>query len=273
VPSEYLTYGGAPVAEALAITQTRDYLRRHGFSRGYLERAREAIDEHSKRTFTFEPMNANYCDFCYAKLMGGEFDRLEDGRERCLRCTRTVLRTGDEFETILGEVKRNLETAFGITINTPLTARMVNANAIAARSGETFQPTPGVDARVLGFAEQSRAGYSLYIENGSPKLAAVATIAHELTHIWQYLNWDVREIERRYGARNRLAVYEGMSMWVQVQYLLFIKEFNDAERQQAYALQRTDEYGIGFRLFARRYPLAQDGDIGGDTPFRHPFPL
>jgi len=60
VPSEYLTYGGAPVAEALAITQTRDYLRRHGFSRGYLERAREAIDEHSKRTFTFEPMNANY---------------------------------------------------------------------------------------------------------------------------------------------------------------------------------------------------------------------
>ena len=271
--SEYLQYCGAREAAAIDVPGTLEYLRNRGLSDGYLQQAREAVEAFKHREFTFEPLNANYCDFCFAKLMGGEFDRLKDGRERCVRCTRTVLRTGDEFQELFAAVKRNVEKTFAIAINVPMVVRMVNAKEVARRSGERFEETPGVDARVLGFADKTRNGYSLYIENGSPKLAATATIAHEITHIWQFLNWDVRAIESRYGQRHRLAVYEGMATWAQVQYLLFIREFEDAERHEAYARQRTDEYGVGFRVFADRYPLTRSGQIDADTPFRHPFPL
>lgn len=184
-----------------------------------------------------------------------------------------MLRTSEDFQELFQSVKRNLETAFDITLNVPMIVRMVNAKEIARRTGETFEATPGVDARVLGFASQSREGYSLCVENGAPKLAAIATMAHELTHIWQYLNWDAGAIEHRYGARHRLAIYEGMSTWAQVQYLLFMREFDDAERHEAYALQRSDEYGVGFRLFIERYPLSRSGDVDEDSPFRHPLPL
>ncbi|WP_396657964.1 hypothetical protein [Microbacterium sp.] len=270
---DYLAFGGSPAAAAVDIAGSIEYLKANGFGNGYLERARGAVDAHRTRAFEFEPLNANYCDFCFAKLMGGEFDRLADGRERCMRCTRSVLRTGEDFELMFAEVKRNFEAAFQISINAALMVRMVNAKEIARRSRETFQPTPGVDARALGFAEQHAQGYSLFIENGSPRLAAISTTAHELAHIWQYLNWNVGRIEQRYGAHHRLAVYEGMAAWAQVQYLLHIQEFDGADRQESYVLQRTDEYGVGFRMFIERYPLSRDGDVDIDTPFRHPHPL
>ncbi|GAA3207826.1 hypothetical protein [Microbacterium terregens] len=271
--SEFLAYGGADAAHGVDVDGTLEYLRRNGFANGYLQRAREALETYEKRRFTFEPMNASYCDFCFMKLMGGEHDRLKDGRERCIRCSRTVLRTSDEFHEVFSSVRRNLETAFDISVTVAMRVRMVNAKEIARSSGERFEPTAGVDARVLGYAEKTAGGYSLFIENGSPKLAAISTIAHELTHIWQYRTWDVREIERRYGERHRLAVYEGMATWAQIQYLLFTREFEQADRQEAYAAQRTDDYGVGYRLFVERYPLARDGDIDADTPFRHAYPL
>ena len=269
----YLEFGGAAEAERIEATETLAYLRGLGFGGGYLEQARAAVDAARGRRFRFEPLNANYCDFCFAKLMGGEYDRLRDGRERCIRCSRTVVGSQERFIEVFLETRRNLEAAFGITLGVSMTVRMVNAREIARRTGEVFQPTPGVDARVLGFATATRSGYSLYIENGSPKLAAITTTAHELTHIWQYLNWRKPEIIARYGAAHQLAVYEGMATWAQVQYLLDIREYEYADRQEAYAEQRTDEYGAGFRAFRDRYPLDRLGAAERDSPFRNPIPL
>lgn len=269
----YLAFGGSPTGQRVQAAETLAYLRSLGFGGGYLEQARAAVDAAHERRFQFEPLNANYCDFCFAKLMGGEYDRLRDGRERCIRCSRTVVSSSERFVEVFLETRRNLETAFAITISAAMTVRMVNAREIARRTGETFQPTPGVDARVLGFATASRAGYSLYIENGSPKLAAITTIAHELTHIWQYRNWDDKEIGARYGAAHRLAVSEGMATWAQIQYLLDIREYEYADRQEAYAEQRTDEYGVGFRVFRDRYPLDRTGSVDRDSPFRGAIPL
>jgi len=33
------------------------------------------------------------------------------------------------------------------------------------------------------------------------------------------------------------------------------------------------EYGIGFRIFAKAYPLDEDFHPDADSPFRHPLPL
>jgi hypothetical protein len=271
--SKYLLFGGHAAANNLDVGQTLSYLRDHGFGNGELHQARVAMQEHEHVPFVFEPLNASYCDFCFVKLMGGEFDRLKDGRERCIRCSRTVVRTSDEFRETFEGVRRNMEAACNISLSVTMRVRMVNARQIARHTGERFDATPGVDARVLCFAKQSKDGYSLFIENGSPKLAAITTIAHELTHIWQYRNWNVTQIERLYGPQNRLIVYEGMATWVQVQYLLLIGETQHAARQEAYAAQRDDEYGVGFRMFVERYPLSRHAGDRVDTPFQHRHPL
>lgn len=114
---------------------------------------------------------------------------------------------------------------------------------------------------------------ALYIENGAPRMAAVTTIAHELTHVWQDMNWKHNDIETRYGTQNVLPVSEGMAVWAQIQYLLYVREFSYAQRQLAYALIRDDEYGLGFRIFLQRYPLSDDGQPGRDSPFLKPLPL
>ena len=115
-----------------------------------------------ERHFKFEPLNANYCDFCFSKLMGGEYDRLRDGRERCVRCARTVVATSAEFADVFTDTRRNLETAFGITTNVGIAVHMVNAREIARRTGEVFQPTPGVDApRCSDSPLASHGGYAL----------------------------------------------------------------------------------------------------------------
>lgn len=271
--SDYLKFGGAPQAAALDLDGALELLRGSGFGGGPLEQARRGITDSDRTPFVFEAIGANYCDFCYARLMGGEYDRLEDGRERCLRCSRTVVRSRDAFAELFTKTQHSLELAFEVSIDVSMQVHMVNAREIARRTGEKFEATPGVDARILGFATASDSGYSLHIENGSPALAAIATIAHELTHIWQFSHWPEGMVETRYGAANRLIVMEGMASWAQVQYLLSIKEFEFAERQEAHFDQRTDEYGAGFRLYREHYPLGRAGIVGGHTPFQRDYPL
>lgn len=271
--SDYLRYGGAAEAAALDLPGTLEFLRGAGFGGGPLEQARRGISASERTPFTFDAIGANYCDFCFARLMGGEYDRLDDGRERCVRCSHSVVRSREEFAEIFTTTQRMLELAFEIRIDVSMQVHMVNAREIARNTGERFEPTPGVDARVVGYATRSDSGYSLHIENGSPALAAISTIAHELTHIWQFSHWPDGMIETRYGADNSLIVAEGMASWAQIQYLLCIGELEFADRQEAYTAQRGDEYGAGFRLFRDRYPLSRSGMIGRRTPFQSDHPL
>lgn len=271
--SDYLRFGGEPQAGMLDVAGSLDFLQRAGFGEGALARARQRVVNDEREAFEFEPLGVNYCDFCFARLMGGEYDRLDDGRERCVRCSRTVVRTREEFAELFTTTRRLLELAFEVTIDVVMQVHMTNAREIARRTGESFVATPGVDARVLGFASRSDEGYTLHIENGAPMLAAMTTIAHELTHIWQFSHWEHGLIDQRYGAERRLIIAEGMATWAQVQYLLSIKEYEYGRRQEAYARQRDDEYGVGFRLFCERYPLNDAGMVGRSTPFTSEYPL
>ena len=87
-----------------------------------------------------------------------------------------------------------MEIFYGIKINSAIKVRMTDANSIARRFGQEFvSRLPGSgNGRTLAFAQRDSTGYSIYIENGSPKLAAMATIAHELTHIGQYIRTGMK---------------------------------------------------------------------------------
>lgn len=271
--NEYLKFGIKNLGATVDTQGALSFLRNAGFGGGQLEQARLGLEESQRQPISFREVGANFCDFCFARIMGGEFDRLEDGRERCIRCSSSVVRNRTEFAELFVSTRRQLELVFETTIDVAMQVNMVNAKEIARRTGESFEATPGVDARVLGFASVSDEGYTLNIENGSPALAAISTIAHELTHIWQFSTWQPGMVETRYGEQNRLIVAEGMATWAQIQYLYCIREFEFADRQEAYAAQRTDEYGVGFRLFRDRYQLGRNGVIGQTTPFQMNHPL
>ena len=265
----YLLYGYAGEPEAIDVNAALDYLTGLGFGANPLRDARNGrrIARYVEATFKPNKNNARYCDFCGDEIFGVEFETLADGRDRCISCSRTAVRTELEFKKIFDDVKRNMESFFGIKLNTGIRVEMVNSQKLHRRLKKTFVPTPYKDGRVLGVAIRDRNGFTLMIENGSPRLSAMLTIAHELTHIWQYVNWNDKTITRKYGRALRLEIYEGMAKWVEIQYAYLINEPSVAKREEIITAARGDEYGDGYIRYRANYPLSTGTVITGNTPF------
>ena len=270
----FLKFGYDEFDSCLDFSGVVEYLTQYGYDNSPLSQVRSGAElaEEYEKTYDPNKTGAHFCDFCGVELIGGEYEVLKDGRERCNRCSMTALRTGDEFKEIFKTVMRNMEVFYGIKLNVAIKVRMTDAKKIAKHFGETFVATPGFDGRTLGFAQKDSTGYSIYVENGSPKLAAMATIAHELTHIWQYQNWNDKEIIAKYGKHNRLEVYEGMAKWAEIQYLLYLNEIAYGKRQEITTRLRDDAYGKGFIKYAAKYPLAYSQEKR-KTPFEEIPPL
>ena len=168
----YLLYGGAEVPKQMDLKGTLEFLKGYGFDNGPLKQARKGKNAADliEKNFTPNKPGVHYCDFCGIELTGTEYDVLADGRERCTNCSRTAVRTVEEFERIYTEVKQNLESFFGAKITVPVKVQMVNAKKLHSRLGKTFIPTGKSDGRVVGVAIKSgRNDYALLLENGSPR--------------------------------------------------------------------------------------------------------
>jgi hypothetical protein len=273
--SRYLLFGYEQPDPKLNLKGTLYFLTAHGYNDNALEQARINSDVAARleAETDFDKPDAHFCDFCAVELSSCEYEVLADGRERCIQCAGSALKTVEQFTRIYGDALRNMETFFGIRINVAIKVRMADAKKIARLCGERFVPTPGFDGRILAFAQKARDGYTIYVENGAPKIAAVANIVHELTHIWQYINWNRAEIRSYYGKENELLVYEGMAKWTEIQYLLFLNEISYAKRQEIYTRRRADAYGRGFVTYAGQYPLVYGPGYRRSSPFKKGWPL
>jgi hypothetical protein len=167
-----------------------------------------------------------------------------------------------------------MEAVYHIRISVPVRVRMVDARTLAKVRNAVYQPTSGFDARAVGLAKMDKEGYSLYVENGSPRLSCMETTSHELTHIWQYINWNRSAMIKKYGNSTSLdVVYEGMAMWASIQYLYLMGETEYASQMERLTLQREDAYGEGFRLYCKKYPLSRSTAMPPYTPFHTDPPL
>ena len=265
----YLLYGYSSVPDTLEVNAALGYLTRLGFADNPLRDARKGrkVAKFVETTFKPNKKNARYCDFCGNEIYGVEYETLADGRDRCISCSRTAVRTEDEFRRLFEDVKRNFEAFFGVKINAPVRVEMVNSQKLHQRIKKALVPTKGKDNRVRGVAIKGKNGFTLMIENGSPRIRAMLTTAHELTHIWQYINWNDKKIARRYGKALRLQIYEGMAKWVEVQYAYLINEPSTAKREEIITMARTDDYGQGFIRYKAAYPLSTGTVLVHDTPF------
>lgn len=265
----YLLFGGEGELACIDPNGVLDYLSGMGLSNNPLKQAREGkkIAEYVQATFKPGKPDARYCDFCGAEIYGVEYETLADGRDRCLNCGRTAIKTEKEFREIFEDVKRNMESFYGIKINAGIKVKMVNSRTLHKKLGETFVPTSDYDGRILGVAIEDRNGFTIMVENGSPRLASMLTMAHELTHIWQYINWNRKAIIKKYGRKMRLEIYEGMAKWVEIQYAYLINEPAVAKREEIITSARSDEYGRGFLRYRANYPFSLGTVITKPTPF------
>lgn len=268
----FLLYGGQSQPESLDIPGTLAFLLENGFANGALKQAREGKDIAKILEASFVPNRpgSHYCDFCGAELVGAEYQVLADGRERCNACQRTAVKTAQEFETIYRTIVRNMEGFYGIRFSAPIRVQMVNSQKLHKKLGRSFIPTGNFDGRILGVAIKDGSGYSILVENGAPRISSTMTIAHELTHIWQYLNWNKKKVLNHYGPAQELEIYEGMAKWVEIQYAYLIGEPAAAKREEICARVRDDEYGRGFRRYVEKYPLSTGTHLEYATPFEKP---
>lgn len=264
----YLRYGSDDLAGTLQLTAVRELLMALGYGNSSLTQARKGKDvaEMVERSFVPNKKGSHYCDFCGCELNGVEYDILSDGRERCTDCSRTAVKDVDQFVALHDAVLRNMKMFFGVHINAKVHVQMVNSKKLHKKLGKSFIPTGKADGRILGVAIKDGNGYSILVENGAPKLQSTMTMVHEMTHIWQYLNWNAKQISKTYGDKE-LEVYEGMAKWVEIQYAYLLGETATAKREELITRNRNDPYGMGFVKYAEKYPLAIGKDSAGELPF------
>ena len=268
----YLLYGAEALAENVDVAGVLELLMGLGYGNSALTQARRGMDVAGmiERSFVPNQAGVHYCDFCGCELTGLEYDILGDGRERCTNCSRTAVKSLEEFKALHDAVLRNMQAFFGVKINASVHVQMVNSRKIHKKLGKSFVPTGNQDGRVLGVAIRSRDGYSILVENGAPRMQATLTMVHEMTHIWQYLNWNDKDILNRYGQEQNAEKYEGMAKWVEIQYAYLLGEVATGKREELITYHRDDVYGKGFIKYAGKYPLSIGPLSGKGTPFDDP---
>ena len=273
----FLKFGFDDIDGRLKLKEVHEYLTMHGWGNNDLTKARKRM---RFETGQLDLDAENTCDFCGIPLSGVSYDRLIDGRVRCNDCSMTAINQLGEFQELFRRSLNMLEDTYNIQIKVGIEVKTTDAKTIAKHAGMVFRPSTQFASRVLGFAQKKQGKYTLMIENGSPRLAAVDTVTHELTHIWQYLNWNDKQVlqvyqqnKKEWTALARDIVYEGMAMWSAIQMLYVMGETYYASQQEMLTEARTDVYGIGFRLYRRSYDLERNGEIPTVTLFQSFPPL
>ena len=267
----FLKFGQETYPESLAVDETLDFLHGLGVYSADLHQARKDAQERHKEQLVV-PEGAHCCDFCGEPIMTLEYDVLDDGRERCIRCAREAITSLDEFERVYAEVRKTMCSLYHINLPASITIKMTTADDIAKHTGSRFVATDGFDARAVGVAIRAgRGNYTLLVENGTPRISAIGTLAHELTHIWQYENWDDKDIIGHYGKTNSLAIYEGMAVLSEVQYLFSTNNKTIAVKRLMNEIQRNDVYGAGLRKYYLAYGVDTKPSpaLTKDHPFQH----
>lgn len=269
----YLKYKQGRRSTPLDLTGTKKFLWNLGFDGGELRQARMG-KKRAEEYRNSDKKNQMYCSYCGTEISGVEFYRLPDGRLRCTACSNSVVKTKAEVEEICKRVISNMETFFGASINVPVSVEVVDERKIKRKIGVTADKENSQNVLILGFAANKKGKYSIVLENGAPRISLIATFVHELTHIWQYIHWDNNKALKKCADSKRQLIYEGMAKWAEIQYLYLIGETNVARREEYITMNRKDEYGLGFCLYADRYPIAHEAMTCEESPFtpdKYPF--
>jgi len=264
----YMKFGFKEIDKRVKLESVYKYLKVRGYGKSSLNMAR-CRDVFEDRILDID--GGVVCDFCGMPLSGVSYEVLDDGRMRCNDCANTAINDIEVFKTLFKKSLDAMMAFYKIDFRIPIVVRTCDAAKIAKGYGSIFTPYNDFTPRVVGYATRPKNGkFIFYVENGSPRLSTIDTMIHEMTHIWQYKNWNDAQINRLYGnGESRDLVYEGMATWAATQYLYLIGEVAFAHKTEQLLLSRPDDdiYKRGFIIFCQKYPLVRESEILRKTPF------
>jgi len=125
--------------------------------------------------------------FISQKLTNGGVE-LADGRHVCGICLRTAIIDFDEAKHLLETVRDHLGRAGIVIRQKNITLHLVNQRELSEVSPSHWPDQLGLAA----FEERETSAYisrtfDVYILSGLPRITFIAVAAHELMHVWQYL--------------------------------------------------------------------------------------
>ncbi|OZM57357.1 hypothetical protein CIB95_07805 [Lottiidibacillus patelloidae] len=205
-----------------------------------------------------QSIETRVCDFCNEGFAAAQIIELDDGRERCIHCHNSAVDNVSEVVELYKEVRQFMVDQFGITLREDITIEVKSSKEINEESGRTFTTTENFDPRITGKAIMTASGQAkIMLENGATKIQTMATIAHELTHIWQFDNLEIDFM----GIED----IEGHATWVEVYLCEMLGEKDFAYRLREEMEYRDDEYGRGYRKIVE--------DLKNNTEIFTPFSM
>ena len=138
------------------------------------------------------------CDFCARYIIGSLIDnirRFHDGRFLCGICNRTSVTSLDRAEQLMEDVAASL-SRYGIDVNTDeIDLHLMSKDGLRDYSGRGHGTTGFTDYYVkrnlFGRTIEKRVRVNLLY--GMPRTEMIGTLAHELTHVWQFSNGGLEQ--------------------------------------------------------------------------------
>ena len=184
------------------------------------------------------------CTFCQRFIVGSLADgmvRFDDGRFLCGICSATMVVRHGEARVLMEQVAKMLRP-YGLKVDTErielhLIDRREMRELSPVRSGHTTGFTDIQSTRNLfGWVRVRR--IQIYVVGGVPRTDMMATLAHELTHVWQFYNAHPK-MDR--------AVSEGSCNYASY---LVLRKLGDSEADyliESMLKNQDPVYGRGFR--------------------------
>lgn len=204
----------------------------------------------------------NRCTFC-GKPALFTID-LQDGRCMCSHCKDHQIQQKDEIKQLFKDTLQLLERDYGIKLRKNIHVRFQSADTIRKATG-VMQ-----GGRVLGF--YNRGNHQLWIEARGPRICVQSTLIHELTHTWQF---DELKLKKMYaklpGGKEQkdmlqLMILEGHAVYMEIETMRRLHEYEYAQYMHNFTLMRDDEYGKGYKLIAD-YLKEKEAEGSHMTPY------
>ncbi len=139
------------------------------------------------------------CDFCQRFIVGALVDRMirhPDGRFLCGKCSPSVITSLKEARSLMFEVAAAFEK-FGLEVNPQeVELHLVGREELRERSsGRSYDTTGFADCFVEKnlFGRVREQSIDVYLLHSMPRVQMIGTLAHELTHVWQFLHGQSKQ--------------------------------------------------------------------------------
>ncbi|MGD6776929.1 hypothetical protein [Sutcliffiella horikoshii] len=249
----FLKMGAPDVPHAFALEETSNLIRTL-LPAGCLRELRQG--NHKPVILNDEGIEKIECDYCAKEYYSTDFEEVDEGLNRCSYCTQTAITEVSQVEAIYPEIRQYFVNSFGIELRRDINMKLHSAKKLHELSGIPFVPTTKYNPRIVGRATMDEdKNMSVYIEMGAPRVQIAITLAHELTHVWQFDNLNMQYMT--------IQEIEGFASWIEVHYARSIDEKEYADKIHDSLMRRNDVYGQGYRDLVAM--MEKDGRL--ESPF------